>query len=125
MLSSAQAQLQQNAVRDPKELINWYYAATFGTGIYTAGDRTVSVLQLPFSRALRTVADDGSGLKFKVSTTLGFYDYSVGTVFNGNIPHRISTLSVLIRSRMGIRAEPALDGAALCRRGRRPRTGGP
>lgn len=95
LLSSAQAQLQPRTVSDRQDLINWYYAATFGTGIYTAGDRTVSVLQLPFSRALKTIADDGSGLSFKVSTTLGFYDYSVDTVFNGNIPHRISTLSVL------------------------------
>jgi hypothetical protein len=39
LLSSAQAQLQPNTVPDRQELINWYYAATFGTGIYTAGDR--------------------------------------------------------------------------------------
>jgi len=95
LLSPAQAQTQPRPVSDRQDLINWYYAATFGTGIYTSGDRSVSVLELPFSRALKTVADDGSGLKFKVSTTLGFYDYNVGTVFNGNIPHRISTLSVL------------------------------
>ena len=73
VLSSARAQSQPRTVRNPQELINWYYAATFGTGIYTAGDRSVSVLQLPFSRALKTVAEDGTGLRFKVSTTLGFY----------------------------------------------------
>ena len=95
LLSSARAQLQPRTANDRQELINWYYGATFGTGIYTAGDRSVSVLQVPFSRALKTVADDGSGLSFKLSTTLGFYDYSVDTVFNGSIPHRISTLSVL------------------------------
>jgi hypothetical protein len=95
LLSSAQAQMQPRTVTDRQDLINWYYAATFGTGIYTAGDRTVSVLQLPFSRALKTVADDGLGLRFKVSTTLGFYDYNIDSVFNANIPNRISTLSVL------------------------------
>lgn len=95
VLASAQAQLQPSTVRNPQELINWYYAATFGTGIYTSGDRSVSVLQVPFSHALKTVAEDGTGLRFKVSTTLGFYDYNVDSVFNGNIPDRISTLSVL------------------------------
>ena len=95
LLSSAQAQSQPGTVSDPQNLINWYYAATFGTGVYTAGDRTVTVLQLPFSRALRTVADDGSGLKFKVATMFGFYDYNVDTALNGNIPHRLGTLSVL------------------------------
>ena len=93
--SVAQAQSQRATVSDRGDLINWYYAATFGTGIYTAGDRSVSVLQLPFSRALLSVDDDGFGLKFKVSTTLGFYGYNVDTVVNGNVPSRISTFSVL------------------------------
>ena len=95
LLAPANAQSQQGTVSDRQDLINWYYAATFGTGIYTAGDRTVTVLQLPFSRALKSVADDGSGLQFKVSTTLGFYDYNFDSVASGDIPNRVSTLSVL------------------------------
>ena len=95
LLAPANAQSQQGTVSDRQDLINWYYAATFGTGVYTAGDRTVTVLQLPFSRALKSVADDGSGLQFKVSTTLGFYDYNFDSVASGDIPHRVSTLSVL------------------------------
>ena len=95
LLSPANAQSQQATVSDRQDLINWYYAATFGTGVYTAGDRTVTVLQLPFSRALKSVADDGSGLQFKVSTTLGFYDYNFDSVASGDIPNRVSTLSVL------------------------------
>jgi hypothetical protein len=92
---AAHAQSPPVSQADPQDFINWYYAATFGTGIYTAGDRTVSVLQLPFSRALRSVAEDGIGLKFKVSATLGFYDYSIDSALSGEVPHRISTLSVL------------------------------
>lgn len=95
LLAPANAQSQQGTVSDRQDLINWYYAATFGTGVYTAGDRTVTVLQLPFSRALKSVADDGSGLQFKVSTTLGFYDYNFDSVASGDIPNRVSTLSVL------------------------------
>ena len=97
LLAPAQAQVQSppGTVSDRQDLINWYYAATFGTGIYTAGDRTVSVLQVPYSHALRTVADDGSGLMFKLSATLGFYDYRVDSAFSGNVPHRLSTISVL------------------------------
>lgn len=95
VLSSAQAQMQPKTVIDRQDIINWYYAATFGTGVYTAGDRSVSVLQLPFSHAIRTVADDGIGLKFKLAATLGFYDYNVDSVFGGNVPDRLSTFSVL------------------------------
>jgi hypothetical protein len=95
LTSAAQAQVQQATVRERQDLINWYYAATFGTGIYTAGDRSVSVFQLPFSRALKTVDDDGTGLKFKLSTTFGFYDYDIDNVFSGEIPDRLSTFSIL------------------------------
>ena len=89
------AQAQAQALTDRGNLINWYYSATFGTGVYTAGDRTVSVLQVPYSRAWKNPDDDGYGLKFKVSSTLGFYDYNLDRAFSGNVPDRISTLSVL------------------------------
>ena len=42
---------QQTSSQD--QLINWYYAAVFGTGVYRSGDRTVSVLQIPFSHDLQ------------------------------------------------------------------------
>ena len=67
---AAHAQAPAGTVTERQNLINWYYAATFGTGTYTAGDRSVTVLQLPFSRALQTVEEDGIGLKFKLSATL-------------------------------------------------------
>jgi hypothetical protein len=95
LLSCPCAQAQSRTVSDRQDLINWYYAATFGTGIYTAGDRSVSVLQLPYSQALMSTADDEWRLRFKLSTTLGFYDYNVGSVFSGDIPNRLNTLSVL------------------------------
>ncbi len=93
--SAAQAQVQPATARDKQDLLNWYYAATFGTGVYTAGDRSVSVLQLPFSRALKTVDQDGMGLKFTLSTTFGFYDYKIEDPVHGNFPDRVSTFSIL------------------------------
>lgn len=95
LLAPVLAQSQPTTVRDRQDLINWYYSASFGTGVYTAGDRSVSVLQLPYSRELKTVADDGTGLRFKVSTTFGFYDYNFSSSISNDIPHRISTLSVM------------------------------
>ena len=91
----ANAQAQTGTVTERQSLINWYYAATFGTGTYTAGDRSVTVFQLPFSRALQTVEDDGVGLRFKLSAALGIYDYDFNSVIHGNVPDRISTLSLL------------------------------
>jgi len=93
LFSRAQAQSQSG--NNDGDVINWWYSATFGTGVYTSGSRSVAVLQVPFAHALKNVDEDNYGLKFKVSTTLGFYDYSVGSAINGNIPDRISTFSVL------------------------------
>jgi hypothetical protein len=91
----AQAAGQARAVRDPQDLLNWYYAATFGTGFYTSGDRTVTVVQLPFALGLRTVADDGYGLRLKLPVALGVYDYDFDDVLSGDLPGSLSTLSFL------------------------------
>jgi len=93
--SAAHAQAPQATVRERQDLINWYYAATFGTGVYTAGDRSVTVFQLPFSHALQTVEQDGMGLRFKLATTFGFYDYDIDNVLNVQLPDRLSTFSIL------------------------------
>src|SRR5690606_4679943 len=91
----AHAQAQARAVRDPQDLLNWYYAATFGTGFYTSGDRTVTVLQMPFSHSLRAPGEGTSGLRLKLPVTLGVYDYDFDSVLAGDLPGSLSTLSFL------------------------------
>ena len=91
---------QARAVQQKRELINWYYAATFGTGVYTTGERDVAVIQIPVSRDLRAVVEDSYGLKLKVPVTFGFYDYKFDIVLTGDLPEQVSTLSVM----------PGLDG---------------
>jgi hypothetical protein len=34
-------------------LFNWYYTTSFGTGVYSIGDRTVTAVSLPFYYTLR------------------------------------------------------------------------
>jgi len=55
--TSAQAQTTSET-QSELELLNWYYSAVFGTGVYTAGDRTVSVLQIPFAQQLKAPTAD-------------------------------------------------------------------
>jgi hypothetical protein len=98
LLPAAAAQAQQSRgilVDDPQDLINWYYAATFGTGVYTAGDRTVTVLQVPFSRTLRSLDERNYGLRLKVPVTLGFYDYEFDDVLGGDLPGAVATASIM------------------------------
>jgi hypothetical protein len=84
-----------------KDLIDWYYAAFFGTGVYRSGDRTVSVLQIPFSKELQPLEADHVGLRLTLPVSFGFYDFSFDSLLGGNRPHSLSTVSVL----PGIEAE--------------------
>ena len=84
---------QTRTVEDDQDLINWYYAATFGTGIYTAGDRTVGVLKIPVSRTLRKSSDDQWGLRLILPVTIGVYDFSFDSVVEDGLPDRLNTLS--------------------------------
>ena len=72
------ANAQTGTVQDDEPLFNWYYAAIFGTGVYSAGDRTVAVLQAPLSFSLRERSEDQWGLRLKLPVSLGFYDFDFG-----------------------------------------------
>jgi hypothetical protein len=76
-------------------LINWYYAAVFGTGVYQAGDRTVGVLQLPFVHTLRPYAPGEPGIKLTLPVSFGFYDFDLHKLAEGDFPQSVSTVSVL------------------------------
>jgi hypothetical protein len=93
-LSPAYAQ-QVRTVEQQQDLINWYYSATFGTGVYTAGDRTVAVLQIPLSWGLRQTDEDHYGLRLKLPVTFGFYDYSFNDVLEADFPEQVSTVSIM------------------------------
>ena len=78
-----------------KQLIDWYYAAFFGTGVYRSGDRTVSVVQLPFSKALQPLAESRARVRLTLPISVGFYDFHFDELLGGRTPHSLSTVSVL------------------------------
>ncbi|HWH48920.1 MAG TPA: hypothetical protein VN664_14050 [Burkholderiales bacterium] len=88
-----EAHAQSRFVQERDDLVNWYYAATFGTGVYTSGDRTVAVLQLPLSYTLREPAEDRWGLRVTLPVSFGFYDYQYNDIFNQGLPEALSTIS--------------------------------
>lgn len=58
---------------DSERVIDWYYASTFGTGVYSIGDRTVFVARLPFGLSLRESDAEHWGVRLKLPVTLGLY----------------------------------------------------
>ncbi len=89
------ASAQTRAVQDDQDLINWYYAATYGTGIYSAGDRTVGVLQAPLSFHLRESNEEQWGLRITLPVSFGFYDFDLEEVVDNGLPRRLNTLSIV------------------------------
>lgn len=90
---TAFAQGAPRAAAEPEQLIDWYYASTFGTGVYRIGDRTVTVLRLPLSRVLRESDDDTWGVRLKLPVTFGLYNLS--TVVEDVANRNLATLAAM------------------------------
>jgi hypothetical protein len=85
---------QSRQAQSEQQLINWYYGAVFGTGIYRSGDRTVSVLQIPFSHELQRLNTEHAGIKLTAPVSFGFYDFRFDELIDGTTPHSVSTASL-------------------------------
>ncbi|MCW5619925.1 MAG: hypothetical protein KIS79_02305 [Burkholderiales bacterium] len=94
------------AAERPEELINWYYSAAFGTGFYQSGDRSVAVVQLPLSYRWPTADEARWRLTFKLPVSLGFYDLDLDDIAAGDLPHSVSTLSILPGMQVDVQATP-------------------
>ncbi len=80
---------------DPENVVDWYYAPLFGTGIYASGSRSIAVLQLQFPHVLRETTDEQWGLKFTLPVSIGFYDYDLNKAIGRSLPSGVGTLSVV------------------------------
>ena len=77
------------------DFVNWYYSAAFGTGVYRAGDQTVTVFRLPFSRTLRPLEGEQWGIKLLLPLSVGYYDFDVRELTDIIDVDNIGTLSFL------------------------------
>jgi hypothetical protein len=102
--AAAPAGAQTRQAVSSEQLIDWYFGAVFGTGVYRSGDRTVSVLQIPFSHELRPMTPERFGVKINVPVSFGFYDYRFDELVNGDTPHSVSTGSVFPGVELAVQA---------------------
>jgi hypothetical protein len=56
---------------------NWYYATSFGTGVYQFNDTTVSALNLPFKVTMREPTDTQWGWRLQMPVTMAFANLDV------------------------------------------------
>ena len=62
--------------------VDWYYAASFGTGQYQAGERTVSVLRVPAGWDLGTWRETEVNVRLLAPITIGAIDFDLDDVLD-------------------------------------------
>ena len=77
---------------DPENLLHYSYSTVFGSGYYKVGDRSVGILQLPFSIEQRVAGEDGRyGIKWILPVSIGLHSFDLDDVLEDS--DRVSTLS--------------------------------
>jgi hypothetical protein len=108
---------------DPEEIpefdpLNVAFASYVGSGIYVVGDNTAWVLRIPASAGLRREDENAFGVRFRVTTTLAFFNFRPTDILEGIIPERIGAVTILpgvsfpIKLTEKWRIEPFLDFGA-------------
>jgi hypothetical protein len=77
---------------DPENLLHYSYSTVFGSGYYKVGDRSVGILQLPFSIEQRA-AGEGSryGIKWLLPVSIGLHSFDLDDIVEDD--DRVSTFS--------------------------------
>jgi len=76
-------------------LIDWYYGAVYGTGVYRVNDKTVVQFRIPFAYAPKKFQVRGVEGKLLLPVSIGFYDFDLSTIFDEKIAERVGTFSFL------------------------------
>lgn len=72
--------------------LNFAYATILGTGAYKVGERSVYVLNFPFSMTLREANEAQWGLKLELPFTVGIHDFDLRGVVEDHTLDRLETL---------------------------------
>ncbi len=75
--------------------INYAFAAYLGSGIYSSSGRTVYIFRIPATVTVRKQDEEKFGIKARISTTLGFYDFEPADIPGSGLPDSIGTVSIL------------------------------
>ena len=75
----------QQRSRNVDQLFNWYYAAIYGTGVYSIGEQTVGVIRAPFGYRLREAGAEQWGVRLTVPVTAALAEFDLDDFNLGNV----------------------------------------
>ena len=94
MFCCAGGVLAQNGEENEASHLNYAFAVYLGSGIYNNAGRTVYIFRIPATIAVRKLNEDRAfGIKARLATTLGFYDFEPGDLIDTGLPERVATLT--------------------------------
>jgi len=84
---------------------NFAFATQLGSGIYDLSGRTIQIYRFSPAFWIRSLGDGKLGLRIRFPLTLGFYDFTISDVVQGELPDRISTMALVPSLEIPIAAE--------------------
>jgi len=97
--AAGQARAQEPEAVPP---LDFAFATQLGSGVYTAGGRTVQIYRIPISWALRDSEDHAFGIELTFPLTFGFFDFRTSDILEGDLPDDIGTISLVPGARIEI-----------------------
>jgi hypothetical protein len=89
-------QAQEPTAETVGTVFNWYYAAAFGTGVYTINGERVTVLAIPVSYTVREPSDEHWGVRLTLPVSVALANFDMANPDLGNIENvDIAALSLL------------------------------
>lgn len=76
-------------------LVDWYYGAVYGTGIYRVGDKTVAQFRVPISYTLKSVPGRRWNVRLLFPVSVGLYDFDLSSILEGDITEKVGTIALL------------------------------
>jgi len=93
MASAPAAHAQSLLSGDEQNVVNFAFATQLGSGVYSVSGRTLQIYRLPFSYEMKSAAGSGFGAVLTLPVTLGFYNFELQDVADGDIPTNVDALS--------------------------------
>lgn len=78
---------------DEQNVVNFAFATQLGSGVYSVSGRTLQIYRLPFSYEMKSSPGTGFGAVLTLPVTLGFYDFELQDVADGDIPTHVDAIS--------------------------------
>lgn len=78
------------------QLAHFAFASQLGSGIYSVSGRTLQIYRLPIGWMVAEPRERRPGLRLKLPTTVGLYDFKARDVIDTGLPRQLDTLTLAL-----------------------------